>query len=397
VTPSLADQAARDRIRTDLDTTLVVEAAAGTGKTTALVARMVAAIAAARALLDRLVAVTFTEAAAGELKLRLRTALERARQAPDCAPDVAERLRAALPQLEAARIGTIHAFCAELLRERPIEAGVDPLFQVAPDDVSGVLFARAFGRWFEAQLDHPGPGVRRILRRRTRSAGPRSLLEGAARELVEWRDLAAPWSRVAFDRDREIDELLAGLAALGPEPMPSGERDFLGRSLHEIASFVDHVARREQLRGRDYDGLEAELGELCRARHWRWRGWLRANEAARKDRRDRRDDLKARLDAFVQNAGADLAPMLRDELAARKKLLKPKPVATAPPVVVVAAPKPAEPKPATASKPAARKSPAPKPAAAKTAAPKPATAKSAPKSAPKPAATRPAPKATGTS
>jgi len=71
----LADDAARTRIRHDLDTTLVVEAAAGTGKTTALVARMVAAIASGRAQLDHLVAVTFTEAAAGELKLRLRTAL----------------------------------------------------------------------------------------------------------------------------------------------------------------------------------------------------------------------------------------------------------------------------------------------------------------------------------
>ena len=62
----------RDRIRNDLDTTLVVEAAAGTGKTTALVNRIVAALAGGRAELGRIVAVTFTEKAAGELKLRLR-------------------------------------------------------------------------------------------------------------------------------------------------------------------------------------------------------------------------------------------------------------------------------------------------------------------------------------
>ncbi len=61
----LADQTERDRIARDLDTTLIVEAAAGTGKTTALVGRMVAAIAAGRAQLDRIVAVTFTELAAG--------------------------------------------------------------------------------------------------------------------------------------------------------------------------------------------------------------------------------------------------------------------------------------------------------------------------------------------
>jgi ATP-dependent helicase/nuclease subunit A len=74
-----ADQRVRDRIRNDLDTTLIIEAAAGTGKTTALVSRIVAVIASGRTELDRVVAVTFTEKAAGELKLRLRAEIERAR------------------------------------------------------------------------------------------------------------------------------------------------------------------------------------------------------------------------------------------------------------------------------------------------------------------------------
>ena len=78
----IADQRVRDRIRNDLDTTLIVEAAAGTGKTTALVNRIVAALAGGRAELGRIVAVTFTEKAAGELKLRLRAEIERARERP---------------------------------------------------------------------------------------------------------------------------------------------------------------------------------------------------------------------------------------------------------------------------------------------------------------------------
>src|SRR5262245_16883218 len=155
---ALADQENRDRICFDLATTLVVEAAAGTGKTTALVKRMVEALASGRARLDQIVAVTFTEAAAGELKLRLRAAIERDRQDERRSPAEREHLRNALPQLEVARIGTIHAFCAELLRERPVEARVDPQFQVAPDDVARRLFARVFDRWFEAQLAAPGPG-----------------------------------------------------------------------------------------------------------------------------------------------------------------------------------------------------------------------------------------------
>src|SRR6185369_3711067 len=56
---TLADQAERDRIRGELDATLVVEAAAGTGKTTELVHRIVATLMAGRAQLDGIVAVTF--------------------------------------------------------------------------------------------------------------------------------------------------------------------------------------------------------------------------------------------------------------------------------------------------------------------------------------------------
>ena len=109
-------------IARDLDATLVVEAAAGTGKTTELVRRIVAVLAAGRGAIGGLVAVTFTEKAAGELKLRLRAALERrARRRPRPAPSAAN-LERALAHLEEARVSTIHGFCADLLRERPVEA-----------------------------------------------------------------------------------------------------------------------------------------------------------------------------------------------------------------------------------------------------------------------------------
>src|SRR5262245_58874319 len=73
------DALARRAIAEDLDDTLIVEAAAGTGKTTELVKRILGVIATGRAKMIQIVAVTFTEKAAGELKLRLREELERAR------------------------------------------------------------------------------------------------------------------------------------------------------------------------------------------------------------------------------------------------------------------------------------------------------------------------------
>ena len=69
----------RELIATELDKTLIVEAAAGTGKTTELVGRIVALIENKRATIGQIVAVTFSEKAAGELKLRLREDLERSR------------------------------------------------------------------------------------------------------------------------------------------------------------------------------------------------------------------------------------------------------------------------------------------------------------------------------
>ena len=76
----IADGEARQRICDDLDTSLIVEAAAGTGKTTALIGRILSGIINGRVNLGNVVAVTFTEFAAGELKLRLRSAIEDARQ-----------------------------------------------------------------------------------------------------------------------------------------------------------------------------------------------------------------------------------------------------------------------------------------------------------------------------
>ena len=314
---SLADHAARDRIANDLDATLVVEAAAGTGKTTALVTRMVRLLASGRAELDRVVALTFTEAAAGELKLRLRGAIERARQDETLPLDERERLTDALPHLEQARIGTIHSFCADLLREHPVEAGIDPLFEMAPDDVAGELFGRAFDRWFERQLAEPSEGVRRVLRWRAKFGGSaRGMLRAAAWNLVERRDFATPWRHHAFPREAEIDALVAELAELTRWADAGEPEDHFVKALRQLAAFVRDVERREQHQPRDYDGLEAGLRDLARNRKpWTWRGFRRAPAAFPKaDLLLQRDALRDRLDAFVTASGANLAPLLRDSL-----------------------------------------------------------------------------------
>src|SRR5437660_11348051 len=88
--PSLADAAARRIIQESLAESLIVEASAGTGKTTELVARIVQVLGKGLTTVDRIVAVTFTHKAAGELKIRVRQELHKARPAHT---DAAERHR----------------------------------------------------------------------------------------------------------------------------------------------------------------------------------------------------------------------------------------------------------------------------------------------------------------
>src|SRR5207302_9774727 len=169
----------------------------------------VAVVASGKSQLANIVAVTFTDKAAGELKLRLREEIERARSDPSFDEASRKRLGTAVEQLEEARVGTIHSFCIDLLRERPVEARVDPKFEVAPEDVAGVLFDEAFDRWFEETLENPGEAMRRLLRRRDLDEvdGPRGIARRAAEDLRQWRDFDTPWEFVAFTREGEIDAL----------------------------------------------------------------------------------------------------------------------------------------------------------------------------------------------
>ncbi len=125
----LKDKEAREKIKTALDTTLLVEAGAGSGKTHSLVDRMLALLASGRTEINTFAAVTFTRKAAAELRGRFQTELERkVLAARDKDTVTHDRLAEALHKMEQSFIGTIHSFCAKLLRERPIEIALDPDF-----------------------------------------------------------------------------------------------------------------------------------------------------------------------------------------------------------------------------------------------------------------------------
>ena len=147
--PQPPDQKYRDRIATNLDRTMLVEAAAGTGKTTCLIDRMVGLLREDKCPIETLAAVTFTRKAAAELRTRFQLALENS--ARKSSGKQRERLVEALNHVERCFIGTIHSFCARLLRERPVEAGVDPGF-VELDDVLDAQLRRQAWREHVATL-----------------------------------------------------------------------------------------------------------------------------------------------------------------------------------------------------------------------------------------------------
>jgi ATP-dependent helicase/nuclease subunit A len=122
------DQESRRLIRQELQTNILVEAGAGSGKTQMLAERMAAGVAAGVYPIEQMAAVTFTRKAASELRGRFHLALEAELSSLTADQERTERLKSAISNLERFFAGTIHSFCARLLRERPVESGVSPGF-----------------------------------------------------------------------------------------------------------------------------------------------------------------------------------------------------------------------------------------------------------------------------
>jgi ATP-dependent helicase/nuclease subunit A len=132
-----------------------LRAGAGTGKTTVLVDRFCAAALDPDTGADRILAFTFTERAADQLRRRVRDELSaRIREAEG---EQLDALRDALEATDRAWISTIHGFCRRLLASHPAAAGIDPRFRVADEAESERLATRAFDSALEALVSSGEP------------------------------------------------------------------------------------------------------------------------------------------------------------------------------------------------------------------------------------------------
>lgn len=142
----LQDQDARRAIATDLHQNMMVLAGAGAGKTHALVERMAAWICTGRGEVEEMAAITFTRKAASEMRGRFAARLH---EVAGKGGREVERARRALDKLDRCFVGTIHSFCGQLLRERPLEAGLPADFGELEEREEGRLRRAAWDRFVQ--------------------------------------------------------------------------------------------------------------------------------------------------------------------------------------------------------------------------------------------------------
>jgi len=260
VTRGLSDLGDRRRAATDFDTNLVVVAAAGTGKTSLLVERFLNLILSGRTRPRDTVALTFTEKAAAEMKSRVASALEDVLQAtgggaePDPSMEAGRSLAwlrgevglddaelhrralGALNGIDHAFLGTIHSWCADLLRRHPREADLSPDFTVDEGVLQDLLLESEWTRFLTREL---GPEATRApLWERVLTAFSQEDLDRVGAALAR-----NPAACLLLDREgyRPLDELRAFREEIEARKRELGERRTAvrpGLKLHGTMGFL---------------------------------------------------------------------------------------------------------------------------------------------------------------
>ena len=348
------DTRARRLAQSVFDRPLVLQAGAGTGKTATLVARVVSWClgpgweraaetreeegAIARRVLEGVVAITFTEAAAAEMAervgqalaaLELGTDLPKGLQAEQLQPrDPGERrlrARALLASLDRLTVRTIHAWCLRLLSEHPLEAGLPPRFEV---DADGSRLDELARESVEEALRDEGPVRRALLELAVRDVQPESVVGAVALLASEGVDPEA------IARDRFPAERLAELAHAIRESLADFEGVDAGRLAgvpasakvtHRALAEIAALTERLQALGAEPDraalgaAAEEHADQLERLREWAAGNFNRSEAKA--------------LGEDAPDAAEAIAPAVAawDELArARLSVLEPARAALAP-------------------------------------------------------------------
>jgi ATP-dependent exoDNAse (exonuclease V) beta subunit len=226
---------------------LALSAAAGSGKTAVLVERFIAAVREDGLAPAQILAITFTDRAAGELRERVRAGF------------LALGERGAARDTEAAFVGTFHGFCARLLRAHPVAAGVDPAFGVLDEGLAGRLRRRAFAVAL-SELMH---GERDTAVALVAAYGPERLRAIVAGAHARLRSRGQRFPRLPVPSGARGDRRGGGEGEGGAQPADAEAIAACALLDELLVSFTSTYERLKQERhALDFDDLELLAGEL---------------------------------------------------------------------------------------------------------------------------------------
>ena len=234
---TLKDQQARDKIAEALDQNLMVLAGAGAGKTHALVQRMANAVEKGVVPVDQLAAITFTRKAAGEMRGRFFSELKS--RARNTGGEDLNRIQNALEKVDQCFIGTIHSFCGQLLRERPVEAGLPPDFSEVEEREEAVMRREAWDQFVQKSFLSKDPQLAKFEELGLRPED----LYGFFQRRYQFSDVPLVSKPVQKpDLSTAVSKLEAFLQrteAYIPDPLP-GRRDALQTAMTRARSFLSN-------------------------------------------------------------------------------------------------------------------------------------------------------------
>ncbi len=289
-----------DRLVRELDKNFVIEASAGTGKTTSLVRRLIATVRAGGDI-RRIVAVTFTDRAASELKLRVRAELVRAARGE---PAHSPRFNEAVEHLEQASISTIHRFASDLLRRYALVLGLDPDVRVATQREVRGLREDAFRAVTGELLQTGDPRIERAFARQDMTL---ARLRRASGALLDYRGFRGAYAQRRLPDELEPMAVGKRISAFVKAAGQRSPRDQIGLLVSRFEGF----ARRFDLGTLDPFELDASLVALAREQKT-----LKPPRSSQRPDADEvaRDLLLALLPRYAEASSAELARELQSAL-----------------------------------------------------------------------------------
>ncbi len=242
---NLLDRESREKIENELDKNFFVEAGAGSGKTYHLVLRMVNLIKKGKVKIENLTAVTFTRKAAAELKERFQIKLEQSlKEGTD--PREKANIAEALANMEQVFIGTIHSFCSKILRERPVEAGVDPGFTEIKEEEDSVYAENSWSLYMEnCHLDGRGAALdffkaNGILPDELKDSY-KKIIQFPDVEIVTKTKSEQDMAKPDFTDERKlVGQFVAYLKEIMPKEVPENGWDNLQKLIRKAVYFIDN-------------------------------------------------------------------------------------------------------------------------------------------------------------